>query len=81
MSWPALWSGPRHGRGGLVPGSGPARCARLSGRLPGPRLSLRIRRAAPPDLASVASVAEQNRVFANALAQGGQSNWFPYDGC
>jgi LysM repeat protein len=28
-----------------------------------------------------ASVAEQNRVFANALAQGGQSNWSPYDGC
>lgn len=28
-----------------------------------------------------ASVAEQNRVFANAMAQGGQSNWSPYDGC
>ena len=28
-----------------------------------------------------ASVAEQNQVFANALAQGGQSNWAPYDGC
>ena len=28
-----------------------------------------------------ASVAEQNRVFANALARGGQSNWSPYDGC
>jgi hypothetical protein len=28
-----------------------------------------------------ASVAEQNRVFSNALAQGGQSNWSPYDGC
>ena len=28
-----------------------------------------------------ASVAEQNRVFSNALAQGGQSNWTPYDGC
>ena len=28
-----------------------------------------------------ASVAEQNRVFANALAAGGQSNWSPYDGC
>jgi N-acetylmuramoyl-L-alanine amidase len=28
-----------------------------------------------------ASVAEQNRVFGNALAQGGQSNWSPYDGC
>ena len=28
-----------------------------------------------------ASVAEQNRVFSSALAQGGQSNWSPYDGC
>ena len=28
-----------------------------------------------------ASVAEQNRVFNNAIAQGGQSNWSPYDGC
>jgi LysM repeat protein len=28
-----------------------------------------------------ASVAEQNQVFNNALAQGGQSNWSPYDGC
>jgi LysM repeat protein len=28
-----------------------------------------------------ASVAEQNRVFANAMAAGGQSNWSPYDGC
>ena len=28
-----------------------------------------------------ASVAEQNQVFANALAAGGQSNWAPYDGC
>lgn len=28
-----------------------------------------------------ASVAEQNRVFANAMAQGGESNWSPYDGC
>ena len=28
-----------------------------------------------------ASVTEQNRVFANALAQGGQSNWSAYDGC
>jgi hypothetical protein len=28
-----------------------------------------------------ASVAEQERVFSNALAQGGQSNWSPYDGC
>ena len=28
-----------------------------------------------------ASAAEQHRVFANAMAQGGQSNWSPYDGC
>ncbi|HEX5296411.1 MAG TPA: transglycosylase family protein [Streptosporangiaceae bacterium] len=28
-----------------------------------------------------ASVAEQNQVFNNAIAQGGQSNWSPYDGC
>jgi hypothetical protein len=28
-----------------------------------------------------ASVAEQRRVFDNAIAQGGQSNWSPYDGC
>jgi LysM repeat protein len=28
-----------------------------------------------------ASVAKQNQVFANALAQGGQSNWSAYDGC
>jgi len=28
-----------------------------------------------------ASAAEQNRVFANALAAGGQSNWSAYDGC
>jgi hypothetical protein len=28
-----------------------------------------------------ASVAEQNQVFANALAAGGQSNWSAYDGC
>jgi hypothetical protein len=28
-----------------------------------------------------ASVGEQNQVFATALAQGGQSNWAPYDGC
>jgi hypothetical protein len=26
-----------------------------------------------------ASVAEQEQVFSNALAQGGQSNWSPYD--
>ena len=28
-----------------------------------------------------ASVGEQNQVFANALARGGESNWSPYDGC
>jgi LysM repeat protein len=28
-----------------------------------------------------ASVAVQEQVFMNALAQGGQSNWAPYDGC
>ena len=28
-----------------------------------------------------ASVAEQNQVFASALAAGGESNWAPYDGC
>ena len=28
-----------------------------------------------------ASVAEQNQVFANAIAAGGQYNWAPYDGC
>jgi LysM repeat protein len=28
-----------------------------------------------------ASVAEQNQVFANAVAAGGQSNWSAYDGC
>lgn len=28
-----------------------------------------------------ATVAEQNQVFANALAAGGQDNWAPYDGC
>ncbi len=28
-----------------------------------------------------ASVAEQNQVFSNALARGGQSNWSAYDGC
>ncbi len=28
-----------------------------------------------------ASVAEQETVFSNALARGGQSNWAPYDGC
>jgi LysM repeat protein len=28
-----------------------------------------------------ASVAEQNRVFGNAMARGGEDNWRPYDGC
>jgi Transglycosylase-like domain/LysM domain len=28
-----------------------------------------------------ASAAEQHQVFSNAIAQGGQSNWSPYDGC
>lgn len=28
-----------------------------------------------------ASVAEQNAVFAAALAEGGEGNWAPYDGC
>lgn len=28
-----------------------------------------------------ASVAEQEQVFMNALAAGGESNWAPYDGC
>ena len=28
-----------------------------------------------------ASVAQQNQVFNNAMAAGGQSNWAPYDGC
>jgi Transglycosylase-like domain len=28
-----------------------------------------------------ASPAEQDRIFGNALARGGQSNWAPYDGC
>ena len=28
-----------------------------------------------------ASAAEQDQVFANALARGGQSNWAAYDGC
>jgi Transglycosylase-like domain len=28
-----------------------------------------------------ASVAEQNQVFDNAIAAGGESNWSPYDGC
>jgi LysM repeat protein len=34
----------------------------------------------PADFGS-ASVAEQNRVFDNAIAAGGQSNWSAYDGC
>jgi hypothetical protein len=28
-----------------------------------------------------ASASEQRRVFLNAMARGGQSNWSPYDGC
>jgi Transglycosylase-like domain len=28
-----------------------------------------------------ASVAEQNQVFATAMADGGEDNWAPYDGC
>jgi LysM repeat protein len=28
-----------------------------------------------------ASVGEQERVFMNAMARGGESNWSPYDGC
>jgi len=28
-----------------------------------------------------ASASEQKRVFDNAMARGGQSNWSPYDGC
>jgi hypothetical protein len=28
-----------------------------------------------------ASAGEQHQVFSNAVAQGGQSNWAPYDGC
>ena len=28
-----------------------------------------------------ASVAEQNQVFENAMARGGEDNWAPYDGC
>ena len=34
----------------------------------------------PADFGS-ASVGEQNQVFNNAIAAGGQSNWAPYDGC
>lgn len=34
-----------------------------------------------PALFGHASVAYQERIFLNALAQGGQNNWAPYDGC
>jgi LysM repeat protein len=34
-----------------------------------------------PALFGHATVAEQNAVFATALAEGGQDNWAPYDGC
>ncbi len=34
----------------------------------------------PADWGS-ASPAEQDAVFANAMARGGQGNWTPYDGC
>lgn len=34
-----------------------------------------------PDSFGNASVAEQEQVFANALAQGGERNWSQYDGC
>ena len=34
-----------------------------------------------PALFGHASVAEQNQVFNNAIAAGGQSNWSAYDGC
>lgn len=34
-----------------------------------------------PALFGHATVAEQNAVFATALAEGGQNNWAPYDGC
>ncbi len=34
----------------------------------------------PSDFGS-ASTSEQQQVFNNAVAQGGQSNWAPYDGC
>ena len=34
-----------------------------------------------PSLFGNASVAQQNQVFNNAIAAGGQSNWAPYDGC
>jgi hypothetical protein len=28
-----------------------------------------------------ATVAEQEQVFATAMAEGGEENWAPYDGC
>jgi Transglycosylase-like domain len=34
----------------------------------------------PADFGS-ASVTEQNQVYDNAIASGGQSNWSAYDGC
>jgi LysM repeat protein len=34
-----------------------------------------------PSTFGSASVAEQNQVFSNAIAAGGQSNWSAYDGC
>jgi len=34
-----------------------------------------------PNTFGHASIAEQESVFMNAMAQGGQSNWSPYDGC
>jgi hypothetical protein len=34
----------------------------------------------PADWGS-ASAGEQEQVFANAMAAGGESNWAPYDGC
>jgi hypothetical protein len=34
-----------------------------------------------PSLFGHASVAQQNQVFNNAIAAGGQSNWSAYDGC
>ena len=35
----------------------------------------------PPSEFGNASVAEQEQVFMNAMAQGGEDNWAPYDGC
>ena len=34
-----------------------------------------------PSAFGSASVGQQNQVFSNAIAAGGQSNWAPYDGC